>query len=49
MEKIENYVERAIEHALAQDKTGPLEKKDLKVGFIPITCATPTFLHYKEH
>jgi len=24
---------------LAQDKPGPPEKKDLKVGFIPITCA----------
>jgi nitrate/nitrite transport system substrate-binding protein len=27
--------------ALAQDKAGPPEKKDLKVGFLPITCATP--------
>ncbi|WP_230970826.1 ABC transporter substrate-binding protein [Nitrogeniibacter aestuarii] len=26
--------------AMAQEK-GPLEKKDLKVGFLPITCATP--------
>ena len=23
---------------------GPLEKKDLKVGFIPITCATPIIM-----
>ncbi|MBK6469627.1 MAG: ABC transporter substrate-binding protein [Betaproteobacteria bacterium] len=30
--------------ALAQDKTGPLEKKDLKIGFIPITCATPLIM-----
>src|SRR6266849_1005326 len=30
--------------AIAQDKTGPLEKKDLKVGFIPITCATPIIM-----
>ena len=79
MERIEGYVERAIEHAvfggeqgrrefltrvgaatasaalasvfpmsaakaLAQDKPGPLEKKDLKVGFIPITCATPIIM-----
>ncbi len=29
--------------AMAQDK-GPLEKKDLKVGFIPITCATPLIM-----
>ncbi len=30
--------------AIAQDKTGPLEKKDLKIGFIPITCATPIIM-----
>lgn len=30
--------------ALAQDRPGPLEKKDLKVGFIPITCATPIIM-----
>jgi nitrate/nitrite transport system substrate-binding protein len=30
--------------ALAQEKTGPIEKKDLKVGFIPITCATPIIM-----
>ncbi len=40
--------------ALAQDKVGPLEKKDLKVGFIPITCATPIIMaepmgFYKKH
>jgi nitrate/nitrite transport system substrate-binding protein len=40
--------------ALAQDKTGPIEKKDLKVGFIPITCATPIIMaepmgFYKKH
>ena len=29
--------------ALAQSK-GPLEKKDLKIGFIPITCATPLIM-----
>jgi nitrate/nitrite transport system substrate-binding protein len=29
--------------AMAQDK-GALEKKDLKVGFIPITCATPLIM-----
>src|SRR3989338_4670268 len=26
--------------AMAQEKTGPIEKPDLKVGFIQITCAT---------
>jgi nitrate/nitrite transport system substrate-binding protein len=29
--------------AMAQDKGG-LEKKDLKIGFIPITCATPLIM-----
>src|SRR2546428_1306620 len=40
--------------ALAQDKPGPLEKKDLKIGFIPITCATPIIMaepmgFYRKH
>jgi nitrate/nitrite transport system substrate-binding protein len=44
----------AAAKALAQDKPGPLEKKDLKVGFIPITCATPIIMaepmgFYKKH
>jgi nitrate/nitrite transport system substrate-binding protein len=30
--------------ALAQQKGGALEKKDLKIGFIPITCATPLIM-----
>src|SRR4051812_6408893 len=30
--------------ALAQDKPGTIEKKDLKIGFIPITCATPIIM-----
>jgi nitrate/nitrite transport system substrate-binding protein len=34
----------AAAKALAQEKTGPLEKKDLKIGFIPITCATPIIM-----
>src|SRR5205814_7175630 len=29
--------------AMAQDK-GPLEKRDLKIGFITITCATPLIM-----
>ena len=33
----------AIE-AMAQDRRGGLEKKDLKIGFIPITCATPLIM-----
>jgi nitrate/nitrite transport system substrate-binding protein len=44
----------AAAKALAQEKTGPIEKKDLKVGFIPITCATPIIMaepmgFYKKH
>ena len=31
--------------AMAEEK-GALEKKDLKVGFIPITCATPLIMAY---
>jgi nitrate/nitrite transport system substrate-binding protein len=34
----------AAAKALAQDKLGPPEKRDLKVGFIPITCATPIIM-----
>jgi nitrate/nitrite transport system substrate-binding protein len=29
--------------AMAQDK-GAIEKRDLKIGFIPITCATPLIM-----
>src|SRR4029453_14561135 len=44
----------AAAKALAQDKLGPPEKKDLKIGFIPITCATPIIMaeplgFYKKH
>lgn len=28
----------------AKDAAGPLEKSDLKIGFIPITCATPIIM-----
>jgi ABC-type nitrate/sulfonate/bicarbonate transport system substrate-binding protein len=39
---------------MAQDKSGPLEKRDLKIGFIPITCATPIIMaepmgFYRRH
>jgi nitrate/nitrite transport system substrate-binding protein len=30
--------------AMAQEKGGSLEKKDLKIGFIAITCATPLIM-----
>jgi nitrate/nitrite transport system substrate-binding protein len=40
--------------ALAAERPGPPEKKDLKVGFIPITCATPIIMaepmgFYRKH
>jgi len=34
----------AAARALAQDRPGALEKRDLKIGFIPITCATPIIM-----
>jgi len=34
----------AAREAFAADKIGPLEKKDVKIGFIPITCATPIIM-----
>src|ERR1700730_16737772 len=30
--------------ALAQAKLGPPDERDLKIGFIPITCATPIIM-----
>ena len=40
--------------ALAQSSPGAIEKKNLKIGFIPITCATPIIMaeplgFYKKH
>ena len=40
--------------ALAAEMKGPLEKSKLKVGFVPITCATPIIMahpmgFYKKH
>ncbi|MGE0681014.1 MAG: CmpA/NrtA family ABC transporter substrate-binding protein [Candidatus Binatia bacterium] len=40
--------------ALAQEKTTAIEKKNLSIGFIPITCATPIIMaepmgFYKKH
>ena len=32
------------QEAWAEGTPGPLEKKDLKIGFIPISCATPIIL-----
>jgi nitrate/nitrite transport system substrate-binding protein len=44
----------AAAKALAQEKPGPPEKKELRVGFIPITCATPIIMaepmgFYRKH
>jgi nitrate/nitrite transport system substrate-binding protein len=40
--------------AWAKDSPGPLEKKELKIGFIPITCGTPIIMadpmkFYEKH
>ncbi len=40
--------------AMAQEKAGGIEKKDLTIGFIPITCATPIIMaepmgFYEKH
>ncbi len=34
----------AAKEAFAAGTIGPLEKKDVKIGFIPITCATPIIM-----
>ena len=34
--------------ALAAEMKGPLEKSKLKVGFVPITCATPVSLSHSR-
>jgi nitrate/nitrite transport system substrate-binding protein len=44
----------AAARALAQEKPGAIEKKSLKIGFIPITCATPIIMaepmgFYRKH
>ena len=43
MAAIASVVPVASLQAMAQDK-GPLEKPNLKIGFIPITCATPLIM-----
>uniref|UniRef100_UPI003FA685BE hypothetical protein n=1 Tax=Salmonella enterica TaxID=28901 RepID=UPI003FA685BE len=45
MAAISSVLPVASLQAMAQDKkAGALEKKDLKIGFIPITCATPLIM-----
>jgi len=43
MAAISSVLPIASMQAMAQEK-GALEKKDLKIGFIPITCATPLIM-----
>ena len=51
---IESFFPLKMAKALAQEKVGSIEKKDLTIGFIPITCATPIIMaepmgFYKKH
>lgn len=41
---ISSFVPISAIKAAIQDSHGKLEKKDLKVGFVPITCATPIIM-----
>ena len=41
---VSSFVPFSALEAMAQEKQGSLEKKDLKIGFIPITCATPLIM-----
>ncbi|PKO33982.1 MAG: nitrate ABC transporter substrate-binding protein [Betaproteobacteria bacterium HGW-Betaproteobacteria-7] len=43
MAALSSFFPLAALEAMAQEK-GPLEKKDLKIGFIPITCASPLLM-----
>ena len=44
MAAIASVLPVASMQAMAQDKKGALEKTNLKIGFIPITCATPLIM-----
>ncbi|MFP4154575.1 MAG: ABC transporter substrate-binding protein [Halothiobacillaceae bacterium] len=44
MAAISSFFPMAAARAVAADPVGPLEKKKLKIGFIPITCATPIIM-----
>jgi nitrate/nitrite transport system substrate-binding protein len=53
MAAIASVVPLATLQALAQEARGGLEKKDLKIGFISITCASPLIMaeplgHYRD-
>ncbi|RYF20184.1 MAG: nitrate ABC transporter substrate-binding protein, partial [Comamonadaceae bacterium] len=44
MAAIASVLPVASMQAMAQEKQGALEKTNLKIGFIPITCATPLIM-----
>jgi nitrate/nitrite transport system substrate-binding protein len=44
MAAISSVVPFGALEAMAQEKQGPIEKKALKIGFIPITCASPLIM-----
>ena len=44
MAAISSFIPFGALEAMAQETQGSLEKKDLKIGFIPITCATPLIM-----
>ena len=41
---ISQFFPLGLAKEVAAQTPGPLEKKDLKIGFIPITCATPIIM-----
>lgn len=44
MAAISSFFPLDVAKSWANEATGPLEKKALKIGFIPITCATPIIM-----
>ena len=44
MAAISSVLPVASLQAMAQEKSGSIEKRELKIGFIPITCATPLIM-----
>ena len=51
---IETFFPLKTAKAMAQEKAGAIEKTDLTIGFIPITCATPIIMaepmgFYEKH
>jgi len=44
LSSISTFFPLSAAKALALEGTGPLEKKELTIGFVPITCATPIIM-----